>query len=192
MTRTALVALGANLPGPAGPPRATVAAALEALAALGSLRPGRLWRSPAWPPGGPPYVNACAALETDLAPEALLARLHAIEAAHGRERAVRWGARTLDLDLLALDALVLPDDATQDAWRGLSPEAQGREAPARLILPHPRLQDRGFVLLPLMDVAPGWRHPRTGLTVRQMRAALPEAAVAGVEPLDGPALSPPA
>lgn len=184
MIRTALVALGANLPGPAGPPRATVAAAMAALGAFGPLRPSRLWRSPAWPPGGPPYVNACAALRTDLEPEALLGRLHAIEAAHGRERTTRWGARTLDLDLLALDDLVLPDAATQERWRLLPPGAQGRETPDRLILPHPRLQDRGFVLLPLMEVAPDWRHPLCGLSLRELRAALPPEAVAGVEPLD--------
>ncbi len=181
----ALVALGANLPSPAGPPAATLAAALAALEALGPVRASRLWRSPSWPPGGPDYVNAAAALWTGLAPGALLARLHAIEAAFGRERAARWAARPLDLDLLALGEAVLPDGPTQDAWRALPPAAQGREAPDRLVLPHPRLQDRGFVLLPLAEVAPAWRHPRTGLTVAAMLAALPPEARDGVGPLRG-------
>lgn len=180
----ALVALGSNLPSPQGAPAETVAVALAALGALGgAVSPSRLWRSPAWPPGGPTYVNAAARIETALGPEALLERLHGIEAAFGRRREERWGARTLDLDLLAWGGAVRPDAATQGAWRALSPERQGREAPDRLILPHPRLQDRGFVLVPLAEVAPDWRHPLTGRTVREMRDALPPAALEGLEPL---------
>lgn len=182
---TALVALGSNLAGPRGDPAAQVREGMAEAAALGEgpATMGRLWRSPAWPPGGPPYVNAAMAIRTRLPAEALLAALHAIEAALGRERAVRWGARTLDLDLIAWGGRVAPDPATEAAWRTLPPDRQGREAPATLILPHPRLADRAFVLLPLLDVAPRWRHPATGLTVRGMAAALPAAARAGVEPL---------
>ena len=91
--------------------------------------------------------------------------------------------RTLDLDLLAWGDSVLPDSATQDSWRALPPEAQVRAVPDGLILPHPRLQDRAFVLVPLADVAPDWVHPRTGLTVRQMLAALPAADRDAVKPL---------
>ena len=96
---------------------------------------------------------------------------------------MRWGMRTLDLDLLALGDSVLPDVETQDQWRELSPDMQARTAPDRLILPHPRLQDRAFVLVPLADVAQDWKHPRTGLSVAQMLAALPPADVAEVKPL---------
>lgn len=91
--------------------------------------------------------------------------------------------RTLDIDLVALGDSVLPDGATQDAWRRLPPEAQVRTTPDRLILPHPRLQDRAFVLVPLADVAPDWVHPRTGQTVRQMLDALPAEDRAAVKPL---------
>lgn len=182
---SALVALGSNLPARGEPPAGIVTAALGALGALGAVRArSRLWRSPAWPPGGPPYVNAAAWVDTALAPEDALAMLHDIEAAWGRERRQRWGARTLDLDLLAMGDLVRPDAATQGAWAALPLGAQGQRAPAGLILPHPRLQDRGFVLRPLAEVAPGWRHPLRDLSVREMLAVLPPAALEGIEPLE--------
>jgi len=117
-------------------------------------------------------------LGVDLAHDGLIADyegdFEAIEAEMGRERGERWSARTLDLDLLFAGDAVLPDPGTQDAWRALPPEEQARQAPGRLILPHPRLQDRGFVLVPLAEICPGWTHPRTGQTVRQMLEALPD------------------
>ncbi|HRM75464.1 MAG TPA: 2-amino-4-hydroxy-6-hydroxymethyldihydropteridine diphosphokinase, partial [Paracoccus sp. (in: a-proteobacteria)] len=67
-----------------------------------------------------------------------------------------------------------------DAWRALPPERQAAAAPEGLVLPHPRLQDRGFVLAPLAEVAPGWRHPRLNRSVVQMLADLPEGALAGM------------
>lgn len=145
----------------------------------------RFWLTPAHPPGsGPEYVNAAVRFRCALAPEDLLARLHGIEAELGRSReGARWQARGLDLDLLAHGDLVLPDAATQDHWRNLPPERQALHAPEGLILPHPRMQDRGFVLAPLAEIAPRWRHPRLGLTVAQMLAALPPGALAGMRVL---------
>jgi 2-amino-4-hydroxy-6-hydroxymethyldihydropteridine diphosphokinase len=110
-------------------------------------------------------------------------QLHDIETRFGRRRAQRWGMRTLDIDLLAMGDSVLPDADTQDRWRNLPPDAQIGATPGELILPHPRLQDRAFVLVPLADVAPDWVHPRLGLTVRDMLAALPQADRDAVKPL---------
>ena len=143
----------------------------------------RFYQTAAFPAGaGPDYVNVVAGIRTDLAPRALLATLHQIEADFFRVRQGRWGERTLDLDLLALDELILPDHATLAHWIRLDPAQQGSIAPDRLVLPHPRLQDRGFVLIPWADIAPAWRHPLTRRTVREMRDALPDAAKAEVRP----------
>ena len=140
-----------------------------------------LYLTPCFPAGsGPDYVNAAAVVTVrkNLDATALLALLHAAEAAFGRERLSRWAGRTLDIDLLACGDSVLPDAETQALWRNLPLAEQRRRTPDQLILPHPRLQDRAFVLVPLADVAPDWRHPQLGLTVLQMLAALDPAEVA--------------
>jgi len=182
-----LVALGANLPNdatiPARQPAETLFAALSDLSAEGAppRAVSRFYATPCFPVGaGPDYVNAVAELapHADLGPDELLALLHRIEARHGRHRLsqrteARWAGRTLDLDLLAMGATLLPDPETHGLWRGLAPDDQARVAPDRLILPHPRLADRAFVLVPLCDIAPDWCHPATGQSARQMLADLP-------------------
>ncbi|MBI1418659.1 MAG: 2-amino-4-hydroxy-6-hydroxymethyldihydropteridine diphosphokinase [Limimaricola sp.] len=183
----ALIALGANAASAEGGPEDTLRAAIAELAEATGETPtvSHLYRTPAFPPGaGPDFVNAALRLETTLAAPDLLALLHRIEAAHGRERKVRWGQRSLDLDLIALGDAVLPDVAGWRRWHDLDAAAQPVQAPDRLILPHPRLQDRAFVLVPLADVAPDWRHPVLGLSVAQMMAARPETERAEVVPLD--------
>lgn len=184
-----LVAFGANVASGGRSLAETIRAAVIALGQEGlSLRKmSRLYSTPCFPPGaGPDYVNAAAefGVKTDLRPDEILARLHAVEARFGRERLQRWGQRTLDIDLIAMGDAVLPDAATQDRWRGLAPEDQARLAPVQLILPHPRLQDRAFVLVPLADVAPLWRHPRLGLTVIEMLGRLPVADLQSVVPIE--------
>ncbi|HUO93973.1 MAG TPA: 2-amino-4-hydroxy-6-hydroxymethyldihydropteridine diphosphokinase, partial [Rhizomicrobium sp.] len=108
--------------------------------------------TPAWPdPNDPSFVNAVARIRTDLAPKALLDVLHAVEAAFGRERGARNAPRPLDLDLIDYDGRV--EDGPPE-------------------LPHPRAAERGFVLIPLADIAPGWRHPVSGKTVETLIAGL--------------------
>jgi len=144
----------------------------------------RFYSTPAFPAGsGPDYVNAAAMTVTSLAADDILPRLNMIEDRLGRRRKRRWEARVIDLDLIAVGDLVLPDAATHDRWRGLSPEAKEREAPDRLILPHPRMQERAFVLVPMAEIVPEWRHPLIGKSVREMLADLPVAERADVRPL---------
>ena len=182
----ALIALGANLDSPSGPPQKTLPMAIEALSKNGaSIRArSRYYATPCFPAGaGPDYINAAIAVAwTGSAPD-LLDLLHEIEARFARKRAERWGMRTLDMDLVAFGAAVIPDAATQAHWRDLPLRSQMSETPDQLILPHPRLQDRAFVLVPLMDVAPDWRHPVLGLTVQDMHDALPISERDEIKPL---------
>lgn len=144
-TLRAWVAFGGNV----GDVRATVGQALAALDELPGIRVrerSRFYRTPAWGlTDQPDFINGVAALDTTLSPQALLAALLATEQRFGRVRAVetpRWGPRTLDLDLLAVGGLVLDEP-------GLS-------------LPHPRLHERAFVLVPLAELVPGLDVPGRG------------------------------
>ena len=150
-----LIALGSNLPSRAGGPRETLRAALDALAlqgiAVSAVSP--FYETPAWPdPADPRYINAVASVTTTLAPRELMERLQMIETSLGRERSARNAPRTLDLDVIDYD---------------------GRVEGGPPILPHPRMQGRAFVLLPLFDIAPNWRHPVSGESVAELIAKLP-------------------
>jgi 2-amino-4-hydroxy-6-hydroxymethyldihydropteridine diphosphokinase len=154
-----LIALGANLPSPAGPPAVTLDRALARLAELDVKIVSRssFYESPAWPdPADPPFVNAVAAVETSLQPVEILAVLHGVETEFGRLRSAPNAPRTLDIDLLDADGAVVTEGVT---------------------LPHPRIAARAFVLVPLAEVAPGWRHPVTGQGVADLLAGVDRAKV---------------
>lgn len=160
-----LIALGANLSSAAGGPLQTLRTSLSALSQIG-VRPlslSRAFETPAWPdPADPPFVNAVAAVETALDPAALMAALHQQEQMFGRVRSQANAPRTLDLDLIDYD---------------------GRVETGALTLPHPRMERRGFVLIPLADIAPDWRHPVSRKSVSELIGALSDAERAAIVPL---------
>jgi 2-amino-4-hydroxy-6-hydroxymethyldihydropteridine diphosphokinase len=179
----ALIALGSNVSSPWGDPTETVQKAIsdvmDRLGSGGMQSP--LYSTPAFPAGaGPDFVNAAIRVSTDLTAQDVLTVLHETEAKAARMRTLRWGQRTLDLDLIALGDQICPDLLTYSHWRGLAPDLQAQTAPDQLILPHPRVQDRSFVLVPLADVAPDWVHPVLGQSVVQMRDARPADEVSSV------------
>jgi 2-amino-4-hydroxy-6-hydroxymethyldihydropteridine diphosphokinase len=152
-----LIAIGANLPSREfGQPRATCEAALRELSRRGVriVRRSRWYESAPIPASDQPwFVNGVAVVATDLAPEALLLLLQEVERRFGRQRREVNAARVIDLDIVAYGDLVRADPPP--------------------ILPHPRMHERAFVLLPLADVAPQWRHPADGRDVPDMLRALP-------------------
>lgn len=156
-----VIALGSNMNGPWGTPRQTVERAFRALdtfplklvaaSPLATTEPfGRK--------NQPQFVNAAAVIETHLSPDALMRKLHMIEREAGRQRRLRWGPRTLDLDLIDYHGLV-----RRKKTLSVRP----------LVLPHPGISERLFVLEPLVEVAPAWRHPLTkesaAFTIRKLR-----------------------
>ncbi len=153
-----LLGLGANL----GDRAANVERALALLEdACGPFERSPLYETPPWGDlDQPPFLNLVARGQTSLGPEALLARCQAVEREVGRTTTRRWGPRVVDVDILAYgDAVIdLPD----------------------LQVPHPRLHERGFVLVPLADLAPEWRHPLLGKTAVELLAELPPRETAGI------------
>lgn len=182
----ALIALGGNAASRYGSPRETLEMALEVLdvGAVSILARSQMYQTPCFPAGaGPDYVNAVVLVETRLSPEALLELLHELEADFDRVRTTRWASRTLDLDLLLMDQKIRPDQSTLREWVNLSPLEQQEKAPGELVLPHPRLQDRAFVLVPAAELWPDWRHPLLGKTLAEMLADLPDAARREIVPI---------
>lgn len=178
-----LIALGSNLNFDSDTPEGVLRTAFALLEkrAFVIRSCSRFFNTPAFPAGyGPDFVNAAACVEHRGTVMQVITHLHDVEAQMGRARQTRWGARTLDLDLIAAGNQVLPDAKTHQYWRDLPLETQKTAVPSELIVPHPRLAERAFVLVPLMDIAPDWCHPVTKRTIRQMHDALPAAMLSEV------------
>lgn len=147
-----MIALGCSLPGQYPSREALLEAAAHALAAEGLEPAARSswWTSAAWPdPTAPAYLNGVVLVETKASADTLLATLHRIEAGFGRVRAEPNAPRTLDLDLIARGRTVLE---------------------GAVVVPHPRAHERLFVMGPLAEIAPGWRHPVSGRTAADLAA----------------------
>ena len=162
-TGKVLIGLGANCPGPWGAPAETIA---QALGEIEEFNIAVLAVSPLYETAAvgnarqPPYVNAVALLDTHLSPEALLRVLKEIERKSGRRGGRPWGPRSLDIDIVDYGGLVRH-------WRGGNPAVKAA-GPRPLTLPHPLAHQRPFVLKPLLDIAPDWRHPALKLSARDL------------------------
>ncbi len=163
----AYIAFGANLSFEGKTPADIIFKAVNSLneRKIRVLSLSRLWHSPAWPdPKEPSYVNAVAVISTAIPPFMLLQTLRHVEQKFGRKRTIRNAPRTLDIDLLSY--------------------ADVRLQTRRLTLPHPRIAERAFVLLPLLDVAHDWRMPGTGQTIDCMINNLTHSAKMNIFPLN--------
>ena len=157
MHNTAYIALGSNLPfeGIESPELLARAASAMQASGLHVRACSGIWRTDAWPPSDQPdYYNAVVALDPgERSPQALYELLREIETRYGRERREKWEARTLDLDVIAMEGR-----------RGTFGD---------VMVPHPHMHERPFVLAPLDEIAPGWRHPLKGKTAAEMLADIP-------------------
>ncbi len=169
--------MGANLPHPKfGPPVATLSAALALLEEYGVsvVRRSRWYRTAPVPLSDQPwFVNGVAEVATGLSAETLLATLHEVEARFGRVRHRRLEPRIVDLDLISFNDLVRPEAGSADG----------------LVLPHPRMHQRAFVLLPMAELVPNWRHPRLGIGMDTMIARLDPTQMAELLPEKGSQVS---
>jgi 2-amino-4-hydroxy-6-hydroxymethyldihydropteridine diphosphokinase len=168
--KTLFLALGGNCRGPWGDPRATLCRARRELEAVGLrvVRASALYRtSPVGPGRQSPYLNAVLQLEAGIAPAALLRQVKRVERRAGRRLAPRGAPRSLDIDLL-------DHGCRRFGW------PPGRRVPGRIVLPHPEMHGRPFVLVPLLEIAPHWRHPALGILGRILLARLGRSQLAGV------------
>lgn len=136
----------------------------------------RFFETPSFPAGsGPNFINAAISIRTDLNADALLEQLHQIENKFARKRPYRWSPRSCDLDLLFFNDDITPDRETWQKYATFSTQEAMDNIPDRLILPHPRLHERAFVLAPLLDIAPDFIHPVYQKSIKMLWEQLPQA-----------------
>ena len=171
-----LIALGSNVSLGSAQPLEIIKRAIVELGKtdIDVVSLSRFYETPAYPEGsGPNFINSVVKVESNYSPHEILKKLHQIEQKFDRQRASRWSARTLDLDLLAFEGHVLPSRKIFQQWFDLPISEQKQKIPHELVLPHPRMQDRAFVLFPLLDIEPKWTHPTLKKTVLQLYEELP-------------------
>ena len=165
----ALVALGLNNSKQQSLLKTQIESILHSFSDEEITKRSSLYSTPAFPAGsGPDYINAAIMLNTNLSPELLLARLHRIEEAFHRERPYRWAPRSCDLDLLFYEQVILPTRAEFNHYASFNTEQAMANTPDKLILPHPRLHERAFVLGPLREIAPDYVHPIYNQTIEEL------------------------
>jgi 2-amino-4-hydroxy-6-hydroxymethyldihydropteridine diphosphokinase len=160
-----VLGLGSNLPSKWGTSQETIERAIAELQHRGvtiDKVASIIETEPIGPPGQPRYSNTVALAHVSISPFALLKLLKRLEVEGGREHGDRWGPRTIDIDIISYDDLVMGWD-----------KAHNHLEPSILVLPHPEMHNRRFVLEPLVEMAPGWRHPVLGKTARELLEALP-------------------
>jgi 2-amino-4-hydroxy-6-hydroxymethyldihydropteridine diphosphokinase len=151
-----LIALGSNIDGPWGNPRQTVMKTIKTLDhwPIKTMKASTLIETaPYGNPNQPNFVNAIVQIRTALSPDSLIRRLHMIEKTAGRIRGRRWGPRTLDLDIIDYNGLI---------------RTQHGHVQKKLVLPHPGIAQRSFVLEPILEIAPHWKHPLTRQSAKVM------------------------
>lgn len=170
----AVIGIGSNLPSSFGDCRQTI---LESISRIGYLPSAQilaqspLYRSEAWPIGGgqPDYANMAVLIEVNVSAPELLKVMQKIEIDIGRVRTERWGARVIDLDLLAFGDSISP---TIDLWRSVEANEDQSAYFEDITVPHPRLHKRPFAIIPFSDIYPEWHHPILHQTAKELAESI--------------------
>jgi 2-amino-4-hydroxy-6-hydroxymethyldihydropteridine diphosphokinase len=181
--RKCIIATGSNLKGSLKGDQSPLDAALRLMSSesLEIIDQSPWYKSHAFPAGsGPDFTNGAVLCKTTLNASELIAHLHSVEHELGRNREKRWGPRVIDLDLIDFDGQIEPSLSIYKHWESLELKKQMQETPEQLILPHPRLQDRVFVMVPMRDIVPDWVHPVSGQSLDQLLSRFTQAELAQI------------
>ena len=180
-----IIVLGSNLSSEFGSSAETLkkcVGELKSFQAIQSLLESKWYISPSFfDKKEPRYVNVGLRLSTNLKPQDLLNFTSDLEIKYGRKRQRRWEPRTCDIDILLCDQLILPSKLYFERWLKLDFSEQSELSPNKLILPHPRLQERTFFLKPLNDLHPDWIHPFLEMKAKEMLDSLPPNELENIE-----------